>query len=211
MSSTSDNLFPTGHLLRGRAERETAMAQRSVVVWMCGLSGSGKTTLANALDRRLAAEGFRSFVLDGDNVRAGLNRGLGFSDDDRQENIRRVAEVSKLFVQSGMIVINAFITPRAALRELARGIIGPDDLLEVYVEASFDACARRDPKGLYARAKEGAVASFTGRDSAFEPPARAGLVLHTEQETPAESLERLHQFVLRRVSPGAPASGPIST
>ena len=200
MSAPTDNLFPTDHLLRARAEREAILRQRSVVVWLCGLSGSGKTTLANALDRRLAAAGLVSTVLDGDNVRHGLNRGLGFSDDDRRENIRRVAEVSKLFVQSGMIVINSFITPRDELRDLAREIIGVGDLLEVYVEASFETCARRDPKGLYAKAGAGAVQSFTGRDSAFEPPARCDLVLHTEQESPAESLERLWALVHPRVA-----------
>ncbi|MBE2215786.1 MAG: adenylyl-sulfate kinase [Opitutaceae bacterium] len=199
MSTPSDNLFPTDHLLRSRAEREVLLRQRAVVVWLCGLSGSGKTTLANALDRRLAAAGFASAVLDGDNVRNGLNRGLGFSDDDRRENIRRVAEVSRLFVQSGLIVINSFITPRHELRDLAREIIGAGDLLEVHVEASFETCARRDPKGLYAKAGAGGVASFTGRDSAFEPPTRSDLVLHTERESPTESLERLWALVHPRV------------
>lgn len=176
------------------------MRQRSVVVWLCGLSGSGKTTLANALDRRLAAAGFLSTVLDGDNVRQGLNRGLGFSDEDRRENIRRVAEVSKLFVQSGVIAINSFITPHQVLRDMAREIIGSADLLEIYVEASFEACARRDPKGLYAKAGTGAVQSFTGRDSPFEPPTRADLVLHTEGESPSQSLEHLWSLVLPRVT-----------
>jgi len=200
MPDLADNLFPTDHLLRSRAEREMHLRQRSVAVWLFGLSGSGKTTLANALDRQLAADGFASFVLDGDNVRAGLNRGLGFSDDDRRENIRRVAEVSRLFVHAGMIVINAFITPRRELRDLAREIVGPEDLLEIYVEASFAACAARDPKGLYAKAGAGGVASFTGRDSAFEAPERADLTLHTERETPAQSLERLLALVRPRVA-----------
>lgn len=199
MTTPAENLFPTDHLLRPRAEREAVLRQRSVAVWLCGLSGSGKTTLANALDRRLADAGLVSVVLDGDNVRQGLNRGLGFSDDDRRENIRRIAEVSRLFVQAGMIVINSFITPRQDLRDMARGIVGPEDLLEVYVEASFEVCARRDPKGLYARAGTGAVASFTGRDSSFEPPTRADLVLHTERESPAQSLERLWALVHPRV------------
>lgn len=197
--STPDNLFPTNHLLRARAEREERLQQRAVAVWLFGLSGSGKTTLANALDRRLAQDGFTSFVLDGDNVRTGLNRGLGFSDDDRRENIRRVAEVSKLFVHSGLIVINAFITPRRELRDLAREIIGTDDLLEIYVEASFEVCAGRDPKGLYAKAHAGAVPSFTGRDSAFEAPDRVHLTLQTERESPAESLERLYAVVKPRI------------
>ncbi len=199
MTTPAENLFPTDHLLRPRAERETLLRQRSVAVWLCGLSGSGKTTLANALDRRLADAGLVSVVLDGDNVRQGLNRGLGFSDADRRENIRRIAEVSRLFVQAGMIVINSFITPRQELRDMAREIVGPEDLLEVYVEASFETCARRDPKGLYAKAGTGAVASFTGRDSSFEPPTRLDLLLHTEHESPAESLERLWSLVHPRV------------
>jgi adenylylsulfate kinase len=200
MPGSTDNLFPTEHLLRSRAEREGRLRQRAVAVWLFGLSGSGKTTLANALDRQLAADGFTSFVLDGDNVRTGLNRGLGFSDDDRRENIRRVAEVARLFVQAGVIVINAFITPRRDLRKLAREILGPDDLLEVYVEASYAACAARDPKGLYAKVGSGAVASFTGRDSAFEEPERVDLTLHTERETPEESLQRLVALVRPRVT-----------
>ena len=199
MPETTENLFPTDHLLRSRADRESLLRQRGAVIWLCGLSGSGKTTLANALDRRLAGAGFASTVLDGDNVRGGLNKGLGFSDEDRRENIRRVAEVSRLFVQSGLVVINAFITPRQELRDLARTIIGAEDLLEIYVEASFETCATRDPKGLYARAGAGGVASFTGRDSAFEAPMRADLVLHTEKESPSESLERLWSLVQPRV------------
>lgn len=204
-ADSAANLFPTEHLLRTRAEREARLGQRSVAVWLFGLSGSGKSTLANALDRRLAATGRVSYVLDGDNVRTGLNRGLGFSDEDRRENIRRVAEVTRLFVQAGVIVINAFITPRRDLRDLAREIIGAGDLLEIYVEASFEACARRDPKGLYARAGAGGVAAFTGRDSAFEPPEQAALTLHTEQETPEQSLDRLFALVSPRVAP-APVS-----
>jgi adenylylsulfate kinase len=200
MSDLADNLFPTDHLLRTRADRESRLRQRAVAVWLFGLSGSGKSTLANALDRRLAVDGFASCVLDGDNVRTGLNRGLGFSDDDRRENIRRVAEVARLFVQAGVIVINAFITPRRELRELARQILGHDDMIEVFVDASFETCAARDPKGLYAKAGAGGVASFTGRDSAFEAPERADLTLHTERETPAQSLERLFAFVRPRVA-----------
>lgn len=199
MRTDHENLFPTEHLLRSRSEREQHLRQRALAVWLFGLSGSGKTTLANALDRKLAAEGFTSFVLDGDNIRTGLNRGLGFSDEDRRENIRRVAEVSRLFVQAGIIVINAFITPHRALRDLARSIIGPDDLVEVFVDAPYETCAARDPKGLYAKAAGGAVPAFTGRDSAFEPPERADLVLSTAEETPAESLARLFALVRSRL------------
>jgi adenylylsulfate kinase len=200
MADSADNLYPTDHLLRSRAEREVRLCQHAVAVWLFGLSGSGKTTLANALDRRLAGDGFVSYVLDGDNVRSGLNRGLGFSDDDRRENIRRVAEVSRLFVQAGVIVINAFITPHRELRALARQIIGPEDLLEVYVQASFETCAARDPKGIYAKAGTGAVASFTGRDSTFEVPDRADLTVDTERDSPAQRLERVFALVRPRVA-----------
>lgn len=195
-----NNLFPTTHVLRDPAERASQVGQRPVVVWLFGLSGSGKTTLANALDRRLAQAGRLSFVLDGDNVRTGLNAGLGFSDDDRRENIRRVAEVSKLFVDAGLVVINSFITPTRSLRELARAIIGRERLIEVFVAASFEACAQRDPKGLYARANQGGVKAFTGKDSAFEAPEEADLILETEKESPEESLGRLWALVEPRVT-----------
>jgi len=199
--SPLENIHPTHDRLLARAEKESQLHQRARVVWLYGLSGSGKSTLANALERRLHADGFATHLLDGDNVRVGLNRDLGFSDADRAENIRRVAEVAKLFVQAGVVVIAAFITPQRALRQLARGIIGAEDFVEIYVSASFETCARRDPKGLYAKAGAGQVAQFTGRDSAFEPPAagEAALVLDTEAGPPEQSLERLHAFIVPRL------------
>jgi len=167
------------------------------VIWLYGLSGSGKSTLAIALERRLHAEGVATHLLDGDNVRTGLNRDLGFSDADRSENIRRIAEVAKLFVQAGVVVICAFITPQKAHRQLARTIIGADDFSEIYVAASFETCAKRDPKGLYAKAGTGAVKQFTGRDSSFETPTDGdgALIIDTEAETPDASLIRLHGIV----------------
>lgn len=199
--AAADNLHPTFGQLLTRAEKEASLRQRARVVWLYGLSGSGKSTLANSLERRLHAEGFTTQLLDGDNVRTGLNRGLGFSDADRAENIRRVAEVAKLSVQAGVVVITAFITPQRALRVLARGIIGADDFLEVYVSASFEACARRDPKGIYAKANAGQVRQFTGRDSIFEPPAPDGiaLTLETETDTPEQSLEKLYALVAPKI------------
>jgi adenylylsulfate kinase len=195
------NLHPIFDHLLSRADKEAQLRQRARVIWLYGLSGSGKSTLANALERRLHAEKFTTHLLDGDNVRTGLNRDLGFSDADRAENIRRVAEVAKLFVQAGVVVIAAFITPRRALRELARSIIGVDDFLEVYVSASYEACARRDPKGIYTQAGAGQVRQFTGRDSVFEPPApgEGALVLDTEAGTPEQSLEKLHALVASRI------------
>jgi len=202
MSETVDaNLFPIDPSLLGRVEKERLLGQHAVVVWLYGLSGSGKSTLANALERRLHAEGLATTLLDGDNVRMGLNKGLGFSDEDRQENIRRIAEVSKLFARSGVITINSFITPRNDLRAMARDIIGPADLIEVHVHCSFEECARRDVKGLYAKAKAGGVANFTGADSTFEEPESPDLRLETEGCTAAESLETLYRFVRPRLYP----------
>jgi len=195
------NLYPIDHRLLGRVEKERLLGQHAVVVWLYGLSGSGKSTLANALERRLHAEGLATTLLDGDNVRTGLNRDLGFSEEERRENIRRIAEVSRLFVRTGVITINSFITPLQDLRAMARDILGPADLIEVYVHCSFEECARRDVKGLYARARAGGVADFTGADSAFEEPESPDLRIETEGSTPDESLETLYRFVRPRLFP----------
>lgn len=198
-----DNLFPEHSRFLGRSAREKLLGHRAKVIWLYGLSGSGKSTLATALERRLHADGRLTALLDGDVLRTGLNSGLGFSDDDRRENIRRAAEVARLFLNSGIVTIASFITPTRALRSLARQIVGEDDFLEVYVEASFEACAKRDRKGLYAKAGQGKIPQFTGRDSKFEPPDKADLVIETEKETPEESLARLATFIAPRIKPGA--------
>lgn len=195
------HLHPIFERALGRAEKESRLKQRARVIWLYGLSGAGKSTLAMALERRLHAEGRVTHLLDGDNVRTGLNRNLGFTDADRDENIRRVAEVAKLFVQAGVVTLCSFITPTRQQRQAARAIIGAEDFIEVYVRASYETCAARDPKGLYAKAHSGQVKQFTGRDSGFEPPtdADAALVLDTEAEGPGASLERLHAAVLPRI------------
>lgn len=196
------NIHPIFDRVLSRADKETRLGQRGGVIWLYGLSGSGKSTLAIALERRLHAEGFATQLLDGDNIRTGLNRGLGFSDSDRAENIRRIAEVAKLHVQAGLVTICSFITPLRALRTSARGIIGVDDLLEVYVKATFATCARRDPKGLYAKAAAGGVGQFTGQDSSFEEPdasAPATVVIDTEAATPEACLDALHAAVQARL------------
>ena len=194
-----EDIHPIYHHMLSRAEREAKLRQRAKVVWLYGLSGSGKSTLATALEARLFADGFTTTHLDGDNVRDGLNRGLGFTDADREENNRRVAEVSKLFVQSGIICINSFITPKESLRRLVRDILGKENLLEIYVECSFETCQRRDVKGLYKKANEGKVAHFTGKESGFEPPVQPDLVLNTESTPPEDSLETLYSFVLGHI------------
>jgi adenylylsulfate kinase len=196
-SKVPENIFPHFDKMLSRAEKEARLKQRGVVCWMFGLSGAGKSTLALGLERKLFAEGRLVQVLDGDNIRAGLNRDLGFGDLARRENIRRVAEVAKLFAQSGAIVIASFITPREALRELAREIIGEKDFFGVYVRASLAVCAARDPKGLYKKAQAGVVPQFTGIDQEFQEPdaLRANLVLDTEKLDYSESLKKLHAAI----------------
>ena len=203
--STPENIHPTFGQLLDREAKEALLNQRGLVVWLYGLSGSGKSTLATALERRLHEEGVFTQVLDGDNIRTGLNNNLGFSDEDRSENIRRIAEVAKLFASAGVVTITSFICPRNELRALAREIIGQADFLEVYVECSFETCEQRDVKGLYAKAKAGQVQNFTGRDSSFEAPEprdAADLILNTDNQAEGESLEQLYQAVRPRVALG---------
>ncbi len=192
-------IYPVYDKMLSRADREKKLRQRAKVIWLFGLSGSGKSTLTTALEHRLHNDGFVTSLLDGDNLRDGLNRGLGFTDSDREENIRRVAEVSKLFLQSGLVCLNSFITPKESLRQLARQIIGAENLLEIYIECSFETCQKRDVKGLYRKAQEGLVPHFTGKESAFEPPLHAHLTLNTETTPLEESLETLHRFVLGHI------------
>ena len=201
MLMSTDNLHPIFEHVLSRADKEKKLKQHAAVIWLYGLSGSGKSTLANGLERRLHAEGFTTHLLDGDNVRTGLNRGLGFSDADRAENIRRVAEVAKLFVQAGIVTLCSFITPTRALRTQAREIIGAEDFIEIYVKASFETCVSRDPKGLYAKANAGEVKQFTGRDSKFEPPANGDdvTIFDTEGESAEATLQRLHALVLPHI------------
>ncbi len=200
--SSAENLYPIFDRVLPRTEKEARLGQRGRVIWLFGLSGSGKSTLAIALERRLHAEGFATQLLDGDNVRTGLNRGLGFSEADRTENIRRIAEVGKLHAQAGLVTLCSFITPLRAHRALAREILGVDDLLPVYVKADFATCARRDPKGLYAKAAAGGVGQFTGKDSAFEEPGEHEsntLVIDTEAASPEACLALLHAAVSPRI------------
>ena len=201
--SAPENIHPTFGQLLGREPKEAMLNQRGLVVWLYGLSGSGKSTLATALERRLHEEGVFTQVLDGDNIRTGLNNNLGFSDEDRLENIRRIAEVAKLFAQAGTVTITSFICPRNELRAMAREVVGLADFLEVYVECRFETCEERDVKGLYAKAKAGQVKQFTGKDSTFEPPeprSVADLILNTENQTESESLEQLFQAVRPRLT-----------
>lgn len=200
MSSHPDHLYPVFDKMLPRSAKEALLGQSGAVIWMYGLSGSGKSTLANLLERRLHADGRLVKVLDGDNIRSGLNRNLGFSDEDRLENIRRVSEVAKLFAECGVITITSFITPNNELRRLAREIIGEADLLEVYVKASFETCQIRDPKGLYAKVAAGEVKQFTGKDSAFEEPESPDLIIDTEAFSEEECLAQLREAVIMKTT-----------
>lgn len=166
-----------------RKEREQRYGQRSVVIWLTGLSGSGKSTLAFALEKELFAREQACYVLDGDNIRHGLNRDLGFSEQDRKENLRRIGEVAKLFLDAGTIVIAAFISPHAQDRQMVRELFDEGDFIEVYIDCSLSACEERDPKGLYKKARAGQIPNFTGVSAPYEAPQKPELTLDTEHES----------------------------
>lgn len=193
-------IHPIFEKLLQREERQLRLGQRSKVLWLTGLSGSGKSTIATQLERRLFEEGFFAQVLDGDNIRTGINNNLSFSMEDRQENIRRIAEISKLYLNSGIIVINCFISPTAAIREFARNIIGPGDFLEIYVNAPLEVCESRDVKGLYQKARKGELKEFTGIDSPYEAPLHPAFEIRTDQMGIAEATEALYRFLLPHIS-----------
>jgi adenylylsulfate kinase len=173
------NIHPETRRFLDRAAKEELLRQKGVVLWLYGLSGSGKSTIVNEVERVLHGDGRMTVILDGDNLRTGLNRNLGFSDEDRTENVRRVAETAKLLAGQGILVFVSVITPLRRHRAAAKEIIGPD-FHEIYVKADFETCAERDPKGLYAKAKEGKIGQFTGKDSGFEEPENPALVLDTQ-------------------------------
>ena len=194
-----ENIYPVTARLLGRSEKEDMLGHKGGVFWLCGLSGSGKSTLAVELEKKLAAQSIHSIVLDGDNLRSTLNKDLGFSEDDREENLRRVSEVAKLLVGNGEIVIVSFITPLDKFRKQAQSIIGSADYFEVYIQASFETCRERDVKGLYAMASEGEISDFTGKDSAFEPPSSPWVTIDTENDDLVKSSETLLHAVLKEI------------
>lgn len=194
-----DNVFPIFDKVVDRKNKEALLKQRGIVIWMTGLSGSGKTTLAIGLEKYLHEQGHLAYLLDGDNVRTGINSDLGFSEKDRSENIRRVAEVSKLFANCGIIVINSFVSPTEELRQLARQIIGGNDFNLVYVDTSLEICEQRDTKGLYARARKGEIKDFTGISAPFEKPKNAQLIVNAGEQSYENCLKQLIDFVLPKI------------
>ena len=196
---TPNNIYPIFDRMLARESKEQLLRQRGLMVWFTGLSGSGKSTLAIALERALQQRGLLCRILDGDNIRSGINNNLGFSPEDRVENIRRIAEVGKLFVDTGIITLAAFISPNNDLRQMAARIIGSDDFLEIYVSTPLSECERRDVKGLYAKARKGEIKAFTGISAPFEEPAHPALTLDTTQLDVQQSVERLLALILPKV------------
>ncbi len=182
-----------------KEERQQLLKQKSPVIWLTGLSGSGKSTIANELAIKLQEEGKLAYILDGDNVRMGLNKDLGFSDDDRKENIRRIAEVAKLLSDAGVIVITAFISPFREEREKAKEIIGRDNFIEVFVRTSLETCEKRDPKGLYKKARAGEIPMFTGIDSPYEEPLNYDIMVSGDTDSDQyESTKFLYDSLTER-------------
>lgn len=178
--------------------RREQNGHQSFVIWFTGLSGSGKSTVANAVAKRLFDNGIKNYVLDGDNVRHGLNKDLGFSEDHRKENIRRIGEVSKLFVDGGQVVLTAFISPFAADRELVRNLLEEDEFVEVYIKCPIEECEKRDPKGLYVKARKGIIPDFTGIDSPYEEPVNPELTIETNTYSLEESVEQIIAYLKKR-------------
>lgn len=195
MAKADNNVFSQSLDVK-KAARAALKGQKTLCIWFTGLSGSGKSTLANLLDRRLHEAGRHTYLLDGDNVRQGLNRDLGFTEADRVENIRRIAEVARLMTDAGLIVLVSFISPFRDERRMARNLFVPGEFLEVFVDAPLAECEKRDPKGLYAKARRGELKNFTGIDSAYERPENPELVLNTHQYSVTECVDRIFERIL---------------
>ncbi len=193
------NIFPVFEHLTKREEKEKLLGQRALAVWICGLSGSGKTTVAIDLERELFKRGFICQILDADNIRTTINKDLGFSLKDREENIRRISEINKLFLINGMITINCFISPTSEIRQMAKETIGENDFVEVFLDAPLETCQKRDPKGLYLKAASGKINEFTGISSPFEKPAFPDIVISTETLSVKESSKKILDFILPKI------------
>ena len=194
-----ENIYPIDDLLLNRKDKESILKQKGSAFWFCGLSGSGKSTLAVQLERDLHHVGLHSIVLDGDNLRNGLNQDLGFSDRDREENLRRVSELTRILVNNGLITIISFISPKQKFREDAKSIIGEDVFHEIYIKASFEKCALRDVKGLYAREKNDEINNFTGKGASFEAPLNPWLTIETDFESQNVSSKKLFEPIFKKV------------
>ncbi len=196
---TVDNIHPIFERMESREDKQRQLHQRGITVWFTGLSGSGKSTIAIALERRLSQMGIFSRILDGDNIRTGINRGLGFSEEDRKENIRRIAEVCKLFTETGIVTLAAFVSPTNELRNMAREIISADDFAEIYVATPLEECERRDVKGLYKKARRGEIKDFTGISSPFEAPIAPTLSIDSTGRDVEECVDEVLKVILDKI------------
>jgi adenylylsulfate kinase len=196
VNKANNHIFPDNIHTISRKERENLLGQNSRTIWMTGLSGAGKTTIARKLELELSSRGFLSYVLDGDIIRSGISNNLTFTDSDREENIRRIAEVSKLFIDCGIITINCFISPTEAIRSMARNIIGSENFIEVYINAPFEVCEKRDVKGLYSKARKGEIKDFTGIDSVFDKPEIPDIEIKTDITSIEDSVKQVLDYIL---------------
>jgi adenylylsulfate kinase len=190
---------PTYFTKMSREDKESRFRQHSKTIWMTGLSGAGKTTIALGLEKELFNRGYVVKLLDGDDVRTGLNKNLTFSPEDRTENIRRIAEVNRLFILSGMVTINCFISPTVEIRRMAREIIGPENFIEIFIKASLEVCEKRDVKGLYAKARAGKIKEFTGIDAPYDEPQNPDLTIDTTHSTAEECIRVALDFIIPRI------------
>lgn len=198
-----NNIYPIFSKMQTREEKERLLGQRGITLWFTGLSGSGKSTVAIALEKKLSSEGILCRIIDGDNVRCGLNAGLGFSPQDRKENIRRIAEVCKLFTQTGIVTLATFISPTREIRGMARDIIGEEDFMEIFIATPLEECEKRDVKGLYARARKGEIKEFTGISAPFEEPEDPAVRIDTSRLSLEESIRQIAAAVMPRIRTGA--------
>lgn len=200
MSKKFKHIHPIFEDLMQRGEKENFLNQNARVIWLTGLSGSGKSTIALGLENILFNMGYFVQVLDGDNIRMGISNNLGFSQEDRQENIRRISETAKLFLEAGIITICSFVSPTKKIREIPKEILGADDFIEIYVNAPLEVCEKRDVKGLYKKARAGVIKDFTGISSPFEAPENPSFVANTSDKTIEETVREVAEFILPKIS-----------
>jgi adenylylsulfate kinase len=199
MKESKENIFTIFDDILQREDKEAFLNQRSMVIWMTGLSGSGKTTVAKGVERYLHSQGVLNQLLDGDNIRVGISNNLTFSSEDRGENIRRIAEVSKLFMNCGIVTLNCFVSPTKKVRQVAKDIIGEENFVEVYINASISTCEKRDVKGLYKKARKGEIKDFTGISAPFEAPENPELEINTSELSIEESVQKVLDYILPKI------------
>ena len=196
MTEFKGNLFPIFDDILQKKDKEILLQQNAKVIWMTGLSGSGKTTVAKGVERHLHSQGILNQLLDGDNIRVGISNNLTFSSEDRTENIRRISEVSKLFLNCGVVTLNCFVSPTIEIRNIAKEIIGIENFIEVYINASVETCEKRDVKGLYQKARKGEIKDFTGISAPFEAPKSPEIEINTAQLSIDESVQKVLDYIL---------------